>query len=279
MKNTFKNLDLIQIVGFSISALLSIGLLLSGQETLVSIILGFVTASFVQLLDVQKRISDSEEKVLQASGMSKSLFSNEWLLKVVRNMVSSYYATINIKAGLFTQFAKDTLVECQNILQFMADGKLVSRRTRMKDFSLELIKIAKSMIFATDTGNIAYWRETYMQDYFELNVKAIKRGVKITRIFIYPLRDLRKNEDILQQHQNAGIDVYFVDSGKLPKDLVGDYMVVDGKMANYIEFSPDGHVLGNVLSIKQEQVGEFGKRFEVIMQYAKQISVLQNSKG
>lgn len=70
MKTQFKNLDTLQIIGFIISAGVSTILLIAGQDTVASLTLGFVLAALTQLFDLQKRHSDSEERILKASTLS-----------------------------------------------------------------------------------------------------------------------------------------------------------------------------------------------------------------
>jgi hypothetical protein len=65
-----KNLDTIQIIGFALSAIVSIVLLIARQDTVASITLGFVLAILIQLFDLQKRHADSQEQVLQRIGAS-----------------------------------------------------------------------------------------------------------------------------------------------------------------------------------------------------------------
>ena len=74
MKSPFKNLDTVQIIGFIASGIISIGFLLAGQDPITSVILGFVLAALTQGFDIQKRLSDSEERLLIVSALSRKLY-------------------------------------------------------------------------------------------------------------------------------------------------------------------------------------------------------------
>jgi len=65
MKAQLKNLDTFQIIGFVLSAVVSIILLIAKQDTVASTTLGLVLAALTQLFDLQKRHSDSQEQILQ----------------------------------------------------------------------------------------------------------------------------------------------------------------------------------------------------------------------
>lgn len=69
MNSPFKNLDTFQIIGFLLSAAISVGSWLSGESASDSLVLGFILATFTQLFDQQKRLSDTEERLIQANAL------------------------------------------------------------------------------------------------------------------------------------------------------------------------------------------------------------------
>ena len=89
MKTLSKNVDGLQIIGFIISFLVAIGLWFATEkkEPIASLILGFSLAAFTQGLDMQKRLTDSEERVLKAYKLSTELQRNEMLGDQIQNIV------------------------------------------------------------------------------------------------------------------------------------------------------------------------------------------------
>lgn len=209
--------------------------------------------------------------MLEANSLNKILHSNEWLLKAIRDIVTSYQVTLDSKSNWFRQSANEVLEECKAVLSLMANGKLESRQKGIRDFSLELIKTAEVSVNAVDTGNIAYWQKQNMKAYLRTNEELIRRGVKFSRVFVYPLEEIQKNLDLLKQQKEIGVDVYFSESKDLPKELVSDFLIVDGKIINSIEFTPDKRVVGNQAIVNKEQVNEFIHKFDTIMRYAKRL--------
>ena len=76
MKSKIKILDIFQIVGFVTSVFISLLLVSTGQDTIVSVTLGLVLATMVQLFDLQLRQSDSEERLLSATSLNQALYKD-----------------------------------------------------------------------------------------------------------------------------------------------------------------------------------------------------------
>jgi hypothetical protein len=129
MKAQFKNLDILQIVGFIISAGVSALLLVAGQDTVGSLTLGFVLAALTQLFDLQKRQGNSEERILQASALSESLFLDEWLLKRIRQIVEDYQSVnqSKVQRDFFFKKARMAIDECSTILAELSKGRMSVR--------------------------------------------------------------------------------------------------------------------------------------------------------
>ena len=80
MKSSIKNLDQFQVVGFIISGVVSIVLLIATHETVQSLILGFVLAALIQGFDIQMRVKDSEERLLEVNVLSHEILQDESIL-------------------------------------------------------------------------------------------------------------------------------------------------------------------------------------------------------
>jgi hypothetical protein len=90
MKPRAQLIDVFQIVGFVVSIVISIGLIVIGQDTIPSVTLGLVLAILTQLFDMQMRQSSSEERILKAGLLNQSLYKDEWLLRQIQQIVDSY---------------------------------------------------------------------------------------------------------------------------------------------------------------------------------------------
>jgi hypothetical protein len=271
MKRILQALDPIQIAGFAISIAVPLFLLVTGKDQISSVTLGFVLAAFTQLLDLQVRQSDSEQRLLSSKTLNETLYRDEWLLESLSQIANDYQ---KIKSHIFDPFefkahAHECLRECRDRLRYMSDGY---------DFPVERIPFEQSMIAlrkaqryvkAADSGDLEFWVNANAKKYIKLNDETKKRGIVIQRVFIHPIADMAKKIDILQEQQKLGIEIYIVDPSRgLPQVLNGDYMIVDDSFAVISMFGTDGKVIKNKVSIEQGEVEQLGRNFERLLNYA-----------
>ncbi|MBI5295342.1 MAG: hypothetical protein HY869_07685 [Chloroflexi bacterium] len=272
MKTSIKNLDIIQLVGFVISAAVSFGLYLSGQDTLSSVILGFVLATLTQMFDVQKRFADSEERLLHATTLSKTLFEDEWLLQHVNQIVTDYQTVKNGWFGLFQRRANDAIVESRDLIHSLAEGRMTTYLRSPYSFGAEEIdKVKKSYKHVAVLGDIGYWRSVYAAKSLNANKNAVQRGVAVTRIFIQKVNTLRAMIDILSKHREAGIQVYIAIPDEIPKELQEDYIIADDIACAQIEASSDGHYKQQRISIEPIEVNRLVRNFEILIQHSRKL--------
>ncbi len=98
MKSLFKNIDALQIIGFLLSIALAFLLWNAAgrQEPISSITLGLVLAALTQGFDLQKRIKDSEERLLKANSLNQELQRNDWFHEQIQNIVSDYLSAKDV---------------------------------------------------------------------------------------------------------------------------------------------------------------------------------------
>jgi hypothetical protein len=272
MKKAFRHLDVVQIIGFTLSATISLTLYLLNKPD--SLIIGLVLAILAQLFDLQKRLKDSEELILEATILDKSLYVDNWLRKWITQIVLDYHKSKEAKFEFMRSHSQRMIVECANALHSITTGEIISQRQRPVDFSTELLGLAKKEVKAADTGNIEYWKDQYMVEYLKLNIEAIKnRKLKIQRVFIYPREIIKENLEILRKQRNGGVDVYVAFIEELPHELKEDYIIVDDQIANLVQFSGDGHVIGNKITINQNEIEKVSKKFTSLIRYARSLDL------
>ena len=81
METKPKLLDTFQIVGFILSTLISVILVIANQDTIQSIALGLILATLTQLFDLQIRNAEAENRIIQASALNKAIYSIRLLTK------------------------------------------------------------------------------------------------------------------------------------------------------------------------------------------------------
>ncbi|RMG24816.1 MAG: hypothetical protein D6732_23235 [Methanobacteriota archaeon] len=120
-------------------------------------------------------------------------------------------------------------------------------------------------------------------NYMRSNLEAIKRGVKIQRVFIFHKQDILDAQgnfidqtalDIMRKQQDEGIEVrvsWLEDWRRYGEtgDLYRDFVIIDGKEVFTHNFGVDQKVMGRTLIKNPNQVEEYKSRYERIWQLSK----------
>lgn len=265
MKSILKSLDKFQIVGFLISIGISIALLIANQDTFGSISLGLLLGIFTQLFDLQIRQDETEKRLLDASAINEKLLKDDWLLARVESIVSDYIA---IKGNWYWQFhrqADESLNQTRNILRNMAEGKMIAELDSPYVIGAEEYQRAEVSIDATSAADISYWHSPHARDYIKAHGEAVKRGVKIRRIFIQQITKLREYKSILEQLEQAGADVFIVEPQALSLNLYEDFLIMDNRIYARLELAANGQATQEVISINTTEVENARYRYELIL--------------
>lgn len=272
MKPHFKILDTFQIVGFILSALISVALLLTRQDTFASITLGLVLAGLTQLFDLQVRLSQSEERLLQANALSQKLYHDDWLLSQIREIVSSYQAVKDSWFELFRGRAEYAITEAHSVLHLLAEGYMLVHLESPFSMLGGAYSVGAGMFENIEkswkevvVGDVTYWRSAAAEKYAETNARATKRGVKFTRIFLQPMPKLHEIGDILKKQQEQGIEVYVAQAELLPRELIEDYAILDDRILLQLQLDPSGEGREEKISIDPMEVERMVNRFNVLL--------------
>jgi len=247
MKTQFKNLDTLQIIGFIISAGVSTILLIAGQDTVASLTLGFVLAALTQLFDLQKRHSDSEERILKASTLSELLFRDEWLLKRIQQLIEDYQSVnkSEVQREFFLEKARTAIDDCSSTLAGLSKGHVSITRAEQMVVLEELLRTAR--VQARGVSYIAFrewWQTQIGKSYLQENERAVKRGVHIIRIFVAPKDRLHELKELVIEHCKAGVEVYVAIEEEQPPELLESYLIVDESIVSRSQIILGGQFQG-----------------------------------
>lgn len=261
MKAQLKNLDAFQIAGFILSLVVSIALLVAQQDTITSITLGLVLATLTQLFDMQKRHSDSEERILQANALSQTLYRDEFLLTQVQKIVDSYQAANkgeiqrNSFAKFFADKARTAIIECAKTLAELSKGHVTITRLEQTVILEELLQMAHEK--ARAVSHISYewwWRSPIGESYLRENEKAIRKGITITRIFIVPRAKIDELKNLIYEHHQAGVDVWIAIQEEQSPELLGVYLIVDESIVSKTQLGFDGQFRGAYITVEPYEI-------------------------
>lgn len=276
-KNSLINLDRIQLVGFLISAFIGFFLLFTGQDTLTSIILGSVIAIFVQLLDVQKRMNDSEDRLTRATALSRQLYEDEWLYNQIEEIVSDYQEVETSWYEVFKLRAKDTITECHNEIHALAEGHMTYGGRSPYSFGVSGIQFAKKSLKAVSLSGHEFWDSVWAETFLQANQAAIKRGVKIVRVFMCSEEEIENLSSAIRKQQEIGIDVFIAPIEQAHRQLQEDFIIMDDRLVNFTEFNRTGKVKRWRQSTESVALNQASSKFDAIMRMARYPSNNTNS--
>ncbi len=268
MKSQPRLLDTWQIVGFIVSAGISIALILTRQDTVASVTLGLVLAILTQLFDLQLRHTSTEERLLEANALSKTLYGNPWLLTHIQQIVDDYQSIQSGWFDLFKSRASESIAECRNSLHSLAEGRMFANPRSPYDFGVGAFEKAKKSLKGVDAGDLAYWRSTYGEKYLLANIMSVRRGIEVTRVFVQSETALQEYADVIQNQHQAGIKVYVAQLEDIPRELNRDYLIVDDRVLVDVELASDRRQLQRRISIDPVEVEQMIQRFELLLKYA-----------
>jgi hypothetical protein len=264
-----KLFDTFQIVGFAVSTILAIALAVAKLDPVQCTVIGLLLAVFTQLFDLQLRHTGSEERLLQASSLSGSLYRDPQLLNQVQHIVEDYYS---IHAGwldLFKNRAEQLVTECHRILRSMAMGTMEPPAGNQFTLTVVGLNLAQKSIkqvtdYAAIKGAVQGIRGWYSKAWEE----TAARGVQMSMILICSRQDL---QDMFAQVKTVitPIGTFIAFSDEFPPELDENYLLVDDRVMSFSERRADGTLGERLISIVPTEVERMVKRYDQLLRYSR----------
>lgn len=159
----------------------------------------------------------------------------------------------------------------EDCLRTLADLERGHFRTPYGDNDLFLRLIAKSRHTITATSvpgvDLSWWKAPVGRQYWQAQVDALARGVRIRRVFIY--QEWGAEIDAIAREQvEAGADVRRVHLDRLTPDLRVITAVWDGKCAHELPYTAGGAATHDVFTVSPTDLERVTRQFEFIWRCA-----------
>jgi hypothetical protein len=269
MKSSSKLVDTFQIVGFTVSTVVAIVLVIGQVDPVLSTVIGLLLAVFTQLFDLQLRHSGSEERILQANALSKSLYRDPELEGQIRQIVEDYYSIFNGWLDLYKMRAHHMVTECQRVLRSMAMGTMEPPPGSQFTLTINALRLAqKSIKQVTDYAAIKDAVQGIRGWYTKAWEETAKRDVHMSMILILSRQEFK---DMLTQIHTVTTPVgaFFAFSEELPKELDENFLLVDDRVVSYSERLADGTLGERTISTIPIDVEKMVEHFDRALRYAR----------
>lgn len=269
MMSKIRFIDPIIVIGIVISIALAVILVLIGQDQATSLLIGLVVTIITLLVDIIARLRESEARIIQISEFGNSLASDSWLFDILRQIVNDYRVVKTRNYDTYIRRMSAALVECRDVVHSLSEGYLITDVLGQFSLGRRGINNAEKEIIAVQYANPSFWRTLFGEKYLESNEEAIKRGVKIVRIWIQSKEILTEYRDIINAQESKGIQVFIAETHIVPHALLEDFAVMDSQLYIRLELTLDGHSKHERISIDPIEIERAKNNFDVLLRYVR----------
>lgn len=256
-------IDAFLVIGILTSISLSTILVLTGLDKAQGLIIGLLGTILTMFIDFFARLRETENRILAANTFDKHLIKDEWLASTVKQIVSDHEQTKKIHNHFFDERAKDAVDECKDVIHGLVEGYMLVEPKGKFTFGPRGIDDAKNSIYAVSYANPNhYWQQTWSENYFQANKRAIARGVKIVRIFLSDMAGLQSLTDVLVAQNSASIEVHVAIVDEIPLELREDFLIQDNIILVKLEITQEGFAKKERISIIPAEIREANSKFE-----------------
>lgn len=119
---------------------------------------------------------------------------------------------------------------------------------------------ALSNVMPRASGELSWWTSEVGRHYWSLNLEALRRGVRVTRIFAYAelTEELRA---LLDEQRGAGVRVGLLPLGAVDPSLHLNLIIWDGTGSWEARMSAHGEINENLFSVNRDDLDRLGDAF------------------
>ncbi|WP_162625345.1 hypothetical protein [Mycolicibacterium llatzerense] len=166
----------------------------------------------------------------------------------------------------------------------LRDGIIVRGPADYQDLMKGARASARSLLAITnitgtaEAGNPTWWREGPGREYWDSNMKALARGVEVSRIFIYDSEISPGLNEVLNEQAKGGANIWTVPKSKLhDPSLLQNCAIFDEKIAWISDVNAYGEISKNILYVGQRRVRELREAYALCKSHADSFSPENNS--
>jgi hypothetical protein len=229
-----------------------------------------------------------QEDVREALAFDKLLYKDRWLKTQLEPIISKYTKIAkdhqnspSRETSIPYKLARYSIQECvKELTDYEQKRWLFTDFAQRVDLLIETIGVTQQTVFATSdtTSDVSlgiWWDSHHGRKYLEENIKAVKRGVKLERIFIAnqsvlnankeTLEDSKKLLSLIKQHESVGATVMIVIQEKLPMvTTMNNILLCDNDFTMWSTFTDAG-----IASYNEEDLQKASAEYRRVSFFAK----------
>jgi hypothetical protein len=257
-------IDPILLIGLFISITITVLLVWSGNDTLSGLIVGLLSTIITLLIDLIGRLQKAEKTFLDVARFEQIL-ANPWVGKILREQTELYSKIYSFKFPHFNRIAEAATSEFQMRLAEIASGEVVVPTKTDLEYSgaIGLNEVQREAKFI-HADILEFWKTPFGLKILELDRQAIRRKVRITRVFPLPEPYSSSDLNILKTHADAGIRVLVID----PNRISSEFAIFDDRVVVEYNIQKDNYGYERII-IDPSKVKRKTQEYDFLMQYAR----------
>lgn len=252
--------DPVALVGISLSILLSVTLDLTNAATGVESLLAGLMGITISL------VLDSLARAERRFHLRTLLDGPPWLVRATPQVAGALREAAERHAGTrVAAEAQRRFEEFRRQAEQLAAGRIIRPGDDGEDLVGATRDCAREMFGLTNvmprvSGELSWWRGDVGRRYWEANVAALARGVRITRVFVYATLSPELSE-LVEAQRRAGVRVGLLPIGAVSPHLHVNLAVWDGSSCWEGRMTAHGEISENEFSVHPADVERLTRVF------------------
>jgi hypothetical protein len=181
------------------------------------------------------------------------------------------------RVPLYSKVLTDRMNELQKWLEEVVSGRIMVGHDQVALLN-DGLRQAKVVLAITGSANtVRWWFSPAGQSYWAANTEAIRRGVRIRRIFVeepsLTKGDRQRLRKLIAQHLAAGVESYYIEASRLTARGLdfADITIFDQILLHRSARSAGEHDLEVLYSINPDDIRRAQDQFEIALGLASEI--------
>ncbi|MFG1660826.1 hypothetical protein ACGFIY_30235 [Micromonospora chersina] len=254
--------DPVALVGISLSVLLSVTLDLTNAATGVESLLAGLMGITISL------VLDSLARAERRFHLRTLLDGPPWLVRATPQVAGALREAAERHAGTrVAAEAQRRFEEFRREAEQLAAGRIIRPGEDDEDLVGATRDCTRELLGLTNvmprvSGELSWWRGDVGRRYWEANVAALARGVRITRVFTYATLSLELSE-LVETQRRAGVRVGLLPLGAVSSHLHVNLAVWDGSSCWEAKMTAHGEISENEFSVHPADVERLTRAFRL----------------
>ncbi|MEU4480274.1 hypothetical protein AB0F68_19765 [Micromonospora sp. NPDC023966] len=254
--------DPVALVGITLSILLSVTLDLTNAATGVESLLAGLMGITISL------VLDSLARAERRFHLRTLLDGPPWLVRATPQLAGALREAAERHAGTrVAAEAQRRFEEFRREAEQLAAGRIIRRGDDDEDLLGATRDCTRELVALTNvmprvSGELSWWRGDVGRRYWEANLAALERGVRITRIFTYATLSPELSE-LVETQRRAGVRVGLLPLGAVSPHLHINLAVWDGSSCWEAKMTAHGEISENEFSVHPADVERLTRAFRL----------------